>query len=103
LTSQTNNQGATIAKQALRYKLAFAANRREPLAAGALFSYGTDVAASGADVAVYVDKVLKGAAPASLPVEEPTSFKLVISLKTAKAIALRIPDAVFARADEVIE
>jgi putative tryptophan/tyrosine transport system substrate-binding protein len=71
--------------------------------AGALFSYGSDIAASGADVAVYVDKVLKGAAPASLPVAEPTSFKLVISLETAKAIGLRIPDAVLARADEVIE
>jgi putative tryptophan/tyrosine transport system substrate-binding protein len=101
--SQTNNQVASIAKQALRHKLAFAANRREPLAAGALFSYGTDVAASGADIAVYVDKVLKGATPASLPAAEPMSFKLVISLKTAKAIGLPIPDAVLARADEVIE
>jgi putative tryptophan/tyrosine transport system substrate-binding protein len=96
--SQTNNQIATIAKQALRHKLAFAANRREALEAGALFSYGTDVAASGADVAVYVDEVLKGAAPASLPVAEPTSFKFVISVKTAKAIGVRIPDAVLARA-----
>jgi putative tryptophan/tyrosine transport system substrate-binding protein len=101
--SQTNNQVATIARQALRHKLAFAANRPEPLDAGALFSYGSDIAASGADVAVYVDKVLKGTAPAGLPVARPTSFKLVISLKTAKAIGLRIPDAVLARADEVIE
>jgi putative tryptophan/tyrosine transport system substrate-binding protein len=101
--SQTNNQIATIAKQALRHKLAFAANRREALEAGALFSYSTDVAASGADVAVYVDEVLKGAAPASLPVAEPTSFKFVISLKTAKAIGVRIPDAVLARAYEVLE
>ena len=76
---------------------------REPVAGGALMSYGpnyTDLVRRCAD---FVDKILRGAKPADIPVEQPTRFDLVINLKTAKALALTVPPAILARADEVIE
>ena len=84
-------------------RLPLASNRKEWVEQGALFSYATDLAPVGRDAAPYVDKILKGAKPADLPVQEPTRFELVINLKTAKALGLTIPQSVLIRADRVIQ
>jgi putative ABC transport system substrate-binding protein len=88
---------------ALKNRLPSMYNRREAVDAGGLMSYGADLADSYRRVAYFVDRILKGAKPADLPVEQPTKFELVINLKTAKQIGLTIPQSVLYRADKVLK
>ena len=91
-----------IARVASNSRLPSTYFQKEPVEAGGLMHYGVDMEASYRRVAYYVDRILKGAKPADLPVEQPTKFELVINLKTAKQIGLTIPPNVLARADRVI-
>src|SRR2546426_10561565 len=90
---------ARIAELALKQRLPTVFALREYLEAGGLMSYGSNLSAGHRRAAYFVDKILKGAKPADLPVEQPTKFELVINLKTAKALGLTIPPSVLGRAD----
>jgi putative tryptophan/tyrosine transport system substrate-binding protein len=92
-----------IANFALTSRLPSVYSSKEDVEAGGLMSYGADLADSYRRVAIYVDKILKGANPADLPVEQPTKFDLVINLKTAKQIGVTIPQSMLYRADKVIK
>ena len=95
------NQKRTIGF-ALKSRLPSMYGRRESVDAGGLMYYGADQADSYRRVAYFVDRILKGAKPADLPVEQPTKFELVINIKTAKQIGVTIPQSVLYRADKVI-
>jgi ABC-type uncharacterized transport system substrate-binding protein len=88
---------------AAKHRLPILSSYTDTTRAGGLISYSADHAAYFRRAAVFVDKILKGARPAELPVEQPTKFELVINLKTAKALGIDIPPTLLARADEVIE
>lgn len=93
----------TLASLLMAHRLPTCAWVREMVEAGALMSYGTDQRAIARRVPVYVDKILKGAKPADLPVEQPTKFELVVNMKTAKELGVEVPRSFVAEADEVIE
>ena len=88
---------------ALKSRLPSVYQNREAVDAGGLMSYGADLADSYRRVAYYVDRILKGAKPADLPVEQPTKFVLMFNLKTAKQIGVTIPQSLLYRADQVIK
>ena len=96
-------QARRIAELAVQYRVPAMFWTREPVEAGGFMSYGSNDAEHYYRAATYVDKILKGAKPGDLPVEQPTKIELVINLRTAKAIGLTIPQALLFRADKVIE
>ena len=98
-----NFQRKEIAELAVKSRFPVTYHRREYVEAGGLMSYGVSQPDLDRRAATYVDKILKGAKPADLPVEQPTKFELVINLKTAKQIGLTIPQTVLYRADKVIK
>jgi len=92
-----------LADLAAKYRLPTVHGVREFVVAGGLIAYGVNLVDYVAGAAFYVDKILKGAKPADLPIEQPTKFELVINLKTAKALGLTIPPSLLQRADQVLE
>ena len=92
-----------VAELALKHRLPTIFAQREYVEAGGLISYGSNLGHMFRRAAIFVDKILKGARPADLPIEQPTTFELALNLKTAKALRLTIPQTVLLRADHVIE
>jgi len=92
-----------IAEAAIKARIPCVAGWREYVTAGALASYAPDFRALFHRAAFYVDRILRGAKPADLPVEQPSKFELVLNAKTARVLGITIPNAVLLRADEVIE
>ena len=95
--------GAEIADRALRANLPFCSAFKEAVNAGGLVSLGPDISAMARQAAGQIDKIIKGASPSDIPVEQPTRYNLYINLKTARLLDLTVPPSILARADEVIE
>jgi putative tryptophan/tyrosine transport system substrate-binding protein len=94
---------ANIARLAIERRMALSAYSRETFDAGALMAYGPDNIAACHRAAVFVDKILKGAKPSELPVEQPTKFQYLVNLKIAKALGLEVPATLIVVADQVVE
>ncbi|HEY7252550.1 MAG TPA: ABC transporter substrate binding protein [Methylomirabilota bacterium] len=92
-----------LADLAISNRLPMMAPAREYAEAGALMSYGTDYPDLFRRAAGYVDRILRGAKPAEMPIEQPTKFELVLNLRTGRALGLKIPTQISGRADEVIQ
>ena len=103
LTAMFFTERRRLVDLAAKVRLPVVYGSRESVDAGGLMSYGPNLADSFRRSAAYVDKILKGAKPGDLPVEQPTKFDLVVNLKTAKALGLAIPQSLLQRADQVIE
>jgi putative ABC transport system substrate-binding protein len=97
------NFPALILRLSLEHHIPLAWHRKDLAEQGALFSYGPDFAAVGQDIAGYVDRILKGAKPADLPVQQAARLQLVINLRTARALGLTMPPSVLSRADQIID
>ncbi|MGB7280271.1 MAG: ABC transporter substrate binding protein, partial [Pseudolabrys sp.] len=98
-----NGRRHQLANWAARHALPMTSFSRDICEVGGLMSYGTNTVDVYRQMAVYVGRILKGAKPADLPVEQPTKFELVINLKTAKTLGLEVPPSLLTRADDVIE
>jgi ABC-type uncharacterized transport system substrate-binding protein len=98
-----NPRRKEIADSAVKSRLPTIPREREYAEAGGLMTYGSSIPDSFRRAAVFVDKILKGAKPADLPVEQPTKFELVINMKTARALGLTIPQSILLRADQVVQ
>ena len=99
----TGTRRELIITLAAKHKLPVVTNNRIYVTSGGLMSYGADFVEQFRRAADYVDRILKGAKPADLPVQAPTKYELVINLKTAKALGLTVPPLMLGRADEVID
>ena len=97
------SNGTRLAELSAKSRLPTLYTFREYVDAGGLISYGPNLMSQYREAGVYVDKILKGAKPSDLPVEQPTKFELVINIKTAKALGLTIPQSVLTRADYLVQ